>query len=217
MGDLTINGQDMFLVAANNVRKRAELLHNFESAWCKGTLSISPTTGGALSAVTFVPLSTFSGVKEIISMAQNQSGSYVPIYLRRPNQTFSTRSIPRVPTDAQVVNSYWGSYLVLRGDNIYKEPDDGTGAAITVYLECYGWLNEYDNSSLSVSNLDFFVTHGYEYLQWAIILELNYIFQSFVFRQEGNPGAPEKKMDAAWEALVAWDSYRVDPHISDDR
>lgn len=216
-GDLTINGVDLFLVAANNVRKRAELLHNFESAWCKGTLSVAPTTGGAFSAVTIAPTGIFSGVKEIISVASLQGGQYVPIIVRRPNQE-EVRTIPRVPTDAQVTNSYWGSYLILRGDTIYKFPDDGTGAAVTVYLEMYGWLKDYVATDLITStDLDFMMSYGHEYMMWAVILELNYVFQSFVFRQEGNPGAPEKKMADAWDALVQWDSYRVGPHISDDR
>lgn len=213
-------GTDLFVVAANNVRKRAEMLHNFESAWCKGTLSVAPTTGGALSAATIFPAGgVFTGVKEIISVAQTQSGSYVPLILRRPNQELAMRTVPRVPTDAQVLSPYCGSYLILRGDTIYKYPDDGTGSAITIYLEMYGWLRDYVTADLSLSsgNIDFFMEHGYEYMQWGIILELNYLYQKFVFRQEGNPGAPEKKLDAAWEALVAWDSYRVTPHISDDR
>lgn len=216
--DVAFSTIDMFVVAANNVRKRAEMLHNFESAWCKATLSVAATTGGQLVNATIAP-NNFSAIKEIVSVAQNQSGSYVPITLRRPNQTYEPRLIPRVPTDGQVASSYCGSYLVLRGDTIYREPDDGTGAASTIYLECYGWLTDYTTSDLSLTsgNLDFFMQHGHEYMMWGIILELNYLFQTFVFRQEGNPGAPEKKMEAAWDAFVQWDSYRVNPHLSDDR
>lgn len=218
--DVALSGSnDAFIIAANNVRKRAEMLHNFESAWCKGTLSVTPTNGGLLTATTIVPISAFQGVKEIISVAQSQNGAYVPIILRRPNQEAYARTIPRIPTDGDVLSTYNGSYLILRGDALYKYPDDGTGSAVTVYLECYGWLNDYVAAQLDLAsgNIDFFMQYGHEYMMWGIILELNYMFQSFVFRQEGNPGAPEKKMEAAWDALVQWDSYRVTPHISDDR
>lgn len=214
--DTTNLGVDLFLVAANNVRKRAEMLHNFESSWCKGTAVVVPTDGVALSAVTIAPTNTYSGVKEIISVAQSQSGSYVPITLRRPNQG-PARYIPRIPTDGQVASSFDSSYLILRGDRLYLFPDPATGSSVTVYLEMYGWLNEYVTGSLATADLDFFVTHGYEYLQWGIILELNYLWQKFVFRQEGNPGAPERKLQDAWEALVQWDSYRASHSIRDDR
>lgn len=48
--DFTVNGVDLFLVAANNARRNAELRHNFEYARCRATLSIDPQNGGALSA-----------------------------------------------------------------------------------------------------------------------------------------------------------------------
>lgn len=213
-------GVDMFLVAVNNARKKAERDHSFESSWCRATLSVAPTVGGLLSAATFVPLNTFSGIKEIISV-QGKSltdNSYFPLILRRPNQG-PPRNVPRYPTDGQVFSSFGCSYLILRGDAIYKFPDDGTGAAITIYLEAYGWLNDYTDAMLleSAASPDFIVSHGFEFLQWTVILELNYVFQTFVFRQEGNPGAPERKQQAAWDSLVAWDSYRIGPHITDDR
>lgn len=210
---------DMFLVAVNNARKWAEREHNFESAWCKGTLAVAVGTGGALSAVTIVPTLIFQGIKEIISVAQLQAGQYVPIILRRPNRRDALRGIPRVPTDAQLTAPDCESYLIIRGDTIYKFPDPSTGSAVTIYLEAYGWLLDYTDAMLDkdAAEPDFIVIHGFEFLQWAVILELNYVFQTFVFRQEGNPGAPEKKLAAAWESLVDWDSYRVAPHITDDR
>ncbi len=52
--DLTINGTDMFLLTANNVRRQAELLHNFEYSRCQVSLGIDGVTGGALNSATFV-------------------------------------------------------------------------------------------------------------------------------------------------------------------
>lgn len=47
--DLTVNGVDLFLVAANNVRRnKGELLHNFEYARCTATLDVNGTLGGNL-------------------------------------------------------------------------------------------------------------------------------------------------------------------------
>lgn len=47
--DLTVNSVDLFLVAANNVRRSAELRHNFELSRVSATLSIDGVEGGALS------------------------------------------------------------------------------------------------------------------------------------------------------------------------
>lgn len=51
--DLTRDSLDLFLVAANNVRKEAELIHSFELARVSGTLSIDGVTGGGLANVAF--------------------------------------------------------------------------------------------------------------------------------------------------------------------
>lgn len=46
--DLTVNGVDLFLVAANNARKNGEKLHNFEACRVVATLDIDGENGGAL-------------------------------------------------------------------------------------------------------------------------------------------------------------------------
>lgn len=61
---------------------------------------------------------------------------------------------------------------------------------------------------------DFFLLYGASYLQWEIIIELNYFFKSFVPRQEGNLASPEKQRDAAWNAFLEWDSYLVDSNVT---
>lgn len=209
-------GVDLFLVAVNNARKAAEEEHSFESTWGLATLVVNATTGGALTAATLVPSATFSGIREIISIEGDVRGRRRPLILRRPNKNSTSVTVPRYPTDSEV-ETCGNSYLLLRGDTLYQFPDLTTNTPLTIYLEMYGWLKDYTDAMLSVSASapDFLVEHGFEYLQWTVILELNYSFQTFVFRQEGNPGAPEKKQQAAWDKLVTWDSYRA--HFSDDR
>lgn len=46
--DLTRLGVDLFLVAANNVKANAQLLHNFELSRVRATLDVDPLLGGAL-------------------------------------------------------------------------------------------------------------------------------------------------------------------------
>ena len=50
---LTVNGVDLFLIAANNVRlNKCELLHNFELARCVATLTINGVSGASLDNAT---------------------------------------------------------------------------------------------------------------------------------------------------------------------
>lgn len=48
----SINGQNLFLIAANNAIRNAQLRHNFEACRTVATLSISGTTGGSLDDAT---------------------------------------------------------------------------------------------------------------------------------------------------------------------
>jgi hypothetical protein len=129
----------------------------------------------------------------------------------------------RYPSDSQVLNRVGNAALVLRGGSIYRFPQltaDPGGEELTVYIEGYGWLNDYTDTQLqneTVTAQDFILENGFEYLQWEIILALNFIYHTFVFRQEGNAGSPEKKRDEAWRDLLVWDSYLVDPNSTRSR
>lgn len=52
----------------------------------------------------------------------------------------------------------------------------------------------------------FLLTHGFDWLMWSVIIELDHLTKQFVFRQEGNKGEPVALAKRAWESLVAWDS-----------
>lgn len=57
VADLTINGIDMFLVAANNVQRKAQLSHNFEFTRVNATLSIDGMVGTPISQAKIVDAS----------------------------------------------------------------------------------------------------------------------------------------------------------------
>lgn len=222
--DLTIDGVDLFLLAANNAKKSAERLHNFELEWIKATISVDYITGGLFSAATILPADIFSGIKEILSVSGTVNNCVVPIRFTRPKgvpQSYDW-NIPRYPTDGQVTTS--GSScpfgLVFRGDQINIYPTQTTAGTLPINIEGYGWLNDYDAIMVADDDADpqdFLISYGFDFLQWSIIIELNYVFQTFVNRQEGNVGVPTKMRDDAWEDLIDWDSNRIDPHIRDTR
>lgn len=234
--DLTKGPVDLFLVAANNARKKAEKSHNFNEARCTAILDIDGVSGGALVDAVVSPTGVFSTVREILTISGlRNAGDFVPLDFTRPevNQERDRYELElsdefwpsnRYPSDSQVLNRTGNAALVLRGGSIYRFPQiSGTagGEPLTVYIEGYGWLNDYTETQLDNdvdgAAEDFLIDHGFEFLQWEIIIELNYIFHTYVFRQEGNVGSPDKKRDEAWADLIRWDTYLVDPNSTRSR
>ncbi len=108
---------------------------------------------------------------------------------------------------------------MLRGQSLYVYPLDTISTSpLSVTLEAYGQLADLTTTNLSdVIPSNFFLLHGAQYFQWAIICELNYYFQTFVPRQEGVISAPEQKKEEAWHDLILWDTYLIDPNSSRSR
>lgn len=223
---------DLFLVAANNALREAEMLHNFEYTRCEANLNIDALNGGALSAATITDSNArFDSVREVVAvMRQRPDGTYIPLDFSRADLPierdrteleFSDNlfSYLRYPSDAQINARGTNSAIVQRGTTLYVYPryTAGVTTAFACLLSGYAWMKEYVVGDLSTANVDFFVQYGHSYLQWAIICELNYVFQAFVPRQEGNPGAPEKMKADAWQKLLDWDSYMVDSNSTRSR
>lgn len=320
--DLTIDSVDMFLVAANNVRSNAEMLHNFELSRCQATLTLDGSNGGALSAANIVngaansvlvsgtltpdvtgtylfqgtgnggnvytrlvgstlyviyyngvafglvdlivqsylwqralgassaytgaytPIgdstgtatvtagsTQFASVKEVIAVSRSTAdGFLLPLDFTRSDIVIERdryeremsdewEPMNRYPSDAQTLNRGSNGSIIQRGGTLYVYPvpaDSTTDFDVT--LECYGRLADYTATNLSDTEpTDFFIEFGSSYLQWAIICELNFLFQTFVIRQEGAVSPPEKARDEAWRNLILWDTYMVDSHSTRSR
>lgn len=187
---------------------------------------------GSDVTVTQSAVSTFSSIREIADI-QRAAGDG---YLQPLDFTSSRRAIQRVrdelevdddygwdvryPSDSQLLKRNGESTLILRGNriNIYPLAGMPSASPLHVTLEGYGWLRYYDATDLLLfTPSDFFVEYGYEYLQWAAIIELNYLFKTFVPRSEGNLSDPSSLQKAAWEKFLLWDSYLIDPNSSGSR
>jgi len=327
--DLTIGSVDMFLIAANNVRREAELLHDFEASRTTATLSIDGVTGGSLDDAvilgqttaeldtmvvsgaltpnatgtytrggdfngrpyyvqgtswaiwyfdsgiwaldtyahfvaniltsgwqrgsssmtppgTYTPvdtdtgtatvtavsrLGTYSGVKSVVSVSRMRSdGTYIPIDFTRSDLAlerertsleYSSDMWPeeRYPSDAQWENWGMNSTLVQRGRTILPYPALVSATTpVTITMEVYGMLQDYTETNLEdTTPTDYFVQFGARFLQWAIICELNYLFPTFVPRQEGVLAPPEAARETAWRNLLLWDTYLIDPNSTRSR
>lgn len=220
--DLVVGGTDLFLTAANNLRKQAEKKHNFEASWVKATLNVDYVTGTSFRGATMLPANRFSSIKEIISLTAQLNNCWYPLRFTRPKGLPENYdwTYPRYPTDGEAVSCLSNYGLVIRGDYAYLYPDQTTAGTLPIRIEGYGWLNDYTEAMLvdnAADPQDFLLEFGFDYLQWGIIIELNYRFHTFVNRQEGNVGTPTALKQEAWEDLIAWDIYRLNPHLRDTR
>lgn len=223
--DLTKNGVNLFLIAANNARKNAELLHNFEYTRISASLDIVGAAGGALSSATYLAGTATAGVKEIVNVTlTNSAGSRYPVSFTRSDIAIERERVEqnldynqsRYRSDADAVSIYGYSSVTQRGGNLYIYPLSPTDSQTsTIYIEGYGWLPDYVDADLLTSTpKDFLLQHGASYMQWETIIELNYFIKRFVPRQEGQLSAPERSRDVAWRNLLLWDSYSVDSHVT---
>lgn len=220
--DTIVGSTDLFITAANNARKLAEKRHNFEFTWTKATLSVDYTNGAFFKDSVTLPADTFSSVREVISVQVQVNNCWYPIRFTRPKGLPESYDwiYPRYPTDGEALSCLTNYGLVIRGDHVYLFPDQTTSGTLPIRIEGYGWLNDYTEAMLDITDAepqDFLIESGFDFLQWSIIIELNYRFQTFVNRQEGNVGTPSALKQEAWEDLVASDVYRLSPHLRDTR
>lgn len=233
--DLQIGPVDLFLIAANNARKRAEKLHDFEYCRLSATLNIDSVTGGDLSTavITSPNASIFSGIREVVAVQGLRNNTvYVPMdfgrlstMIERKREVYDTLSPYwtewRYPSDAWMSNQPGSSAIVQRGTLllIFPQQINATEGPFTAYLEAYGWLNPYTDADLTVDPdvglpKDFLLDIGSSYMQWATIIEMNKLFSTYVPRQEGNVGVPLEEMAEAWRELMVWDSNMVEAHTA---
>lgn len=229
--ELTINSMDLFLVAANNARTKAERLHSFEYMRCTARIDIDGVAGGLFANAT-IEQTGFNKLKEVLAVSILRNGVYVPIdFTRADIEVERERSQLeldsdfwpefRYPSDSQFAVMQSAQVVVQRGQGLYLYPRVSTLAQsqtnpLPVFVEAFGFLRDYISSDLQTSTpADFFVEYGFEFMQWATIKELNYLFQTYVPRQEGNViPDPVKERDEAWRDFLVWDAYMVDSHIT---
>ena len=228
--ELDKNEVDLFLIAANNARKDAEKLHTFEWNSCTATLSIDGVNGGQLADAVISPTSIFKGIKEIKTVSILRNNVYIPVDFTRVdieierersqlelNDPFWFEN--RYPSDSQLNMLNSDQCVVQRGMGLYLFPrvqSAMTPTPLSLALECYGFLKDYVIADIDDAvAADWFLDQADKYMQWAIIDELNYLFQTYVPRQEGNViPSPKDKRDEAWRDLLVWDAYMVDSHIT---
>lgn len=213
--DFTINGADVWLVAANQVRRRLELLHDFEFSRKLVSVSVNGVTGGDLTTAVLYGTATAVSVKSVIDVGLfDDDGNLRPAEwttvaesLERQRQD-NRFTVPRYPSDNWFDNAPMGvGRFDFSGDKIYRFPLDSENN-FTLGLEVYAFNGDW--ATLAATNVSPWTTIADEYLTWATVLYLNTRFKEFVPREQGNLSPPTNFEQNAVEALRQWDIFRFE-------
>lgn len=212
------------LVAANNARRYAELRHDFSELDVVGRVTV---TGGGpvdLSAVTLIEpygtldeIASFKSVRAV-HLVDTVSNTLVPMRVTT-RQAETIAVLKRMDLGGRVryapQEQDWSEradYLaVIQGKYLTIQPAVD-GASIDIAIDGNRWAVDYDDDD----DTDYFLTRGFEFMQWQCICELNHMLMKFVPRQEGSLAPPTQARDIAFENLLVADSYSVNGSIWHD-
>jgi len=150
VADLTQNGQDLFLVAANHVRRQAELSHDFEFSRKLVTLTVDGEVGGSLENAVVYGTTTDVNIKTVIEAGLfDGDGNLRPVEwttvaegLER-QRLDNPHSAPRYPTDGWYESGPIGfGRFELAGSSVYRFPKDADHD-FTLGLEVYSMADDW--------------------------------------------------------------------------
>lgn len=162
IGDFTVSGQDLWLTAANLVRRTAELNHNFEFLRTLVNVTVNGTTGGSL-ANAIDDDSNPVDVNTVIDVGiLDQGGNLIPATwttvaegLERQRQA-NPYSQPRYPRDGDLFQGTCGGpYFTFSGNQIKRWPKSTETSTIDypVKLEVYSFYPDWTESDLASTSL----------------------------------------------------------------
>lgn len=163
VADLTVNGQDLCLAAFNQVRKVAELEHDFEFNRKLVTVTVNGITGGSLTAVVDVD-SNLVDVKTVIDVGLvSGSGNFIPATWTTVAENFerqrqsNRRASPLFLTDAEAQYGTAGiGNFTFSGDLIHRWPrtseTDSTNYVLN--LEVYVFTRDWTAADLGTGYLN---------------------------------------------------------------
>lgn len=196
-----------------------------------GSLTAVGTNTGTV-IVAYATLANWSGIREIVAIQRSTADGWrMPVDFSRPDIPMERDRTAaeltdfydfrdRYPSDADRMNQRWNTSLVQRGDmiHIYPRPISVTESTFDVILEAYGTLPSITSLGTSSDpDPNFLWTHGADWLQWFIIHDLNFLFKTFVNRNEGNLASPTDMRDVSWNDLLAYDTYMIDSNTTRSR
>ena len=219
VSDLTVNGIDLFLVAANQAKQTASQAHDFGFQRQLLSLSLNTATGAQLSTAVVFGTTTAVVVKTVLDVGILDShGNLCPVEWTTAEESQerqreeNRRSFWRYPTDAQYHSWQWGeSRITFRGDTVMLWPlCFNSVTTLTLGIDAYVDDADWTAANLTTPVTDIWTTKGAQYIMWQCICDLNNYFKSFVPRQEGNVAVPQERAATAMQAFIDWDVFKYE-------
>ena len=191
-------------VAANNARKYAEMSHDFSANRMTGFATLSPGTALSLDSVaidtTDTPATRSFKTLNAVYIRNSTEGTLVPVkVVARQTQMVGMFKRQDLETPS------WDSttYAVVNGRLVTLDP---LAEATEIAIDGNVWMEDYVDDS----DTDWMLEHGFEFMMWQCIIELNHMLQKFVPRQEGALAPPVRSRDEALDKMIVNDSYTLD-------
>lgn len=112
--------------------------------------------------------------------------------------------------DADTNVRFNSGYKAIRDGQYLKV--DNADQPFHIAVKGHVWMEDYTE----LTDTDFILQHGFDFMMWQTIIEVNYMLLKFVARQEGTIAPPEKARDMALDSLILWDSYQSDGNLYQD-
>lgn len=150
VAELTLNGQDIALIALNQVRRQAELTHDFEFSRKLVTVSVNGVTGGSLSSAVIYGTATTVKVKSVIEAGLFDDDTNLrPVEWTTVSESLerqredNSHFAPRYPTDGWARTGPAGlNRFDFTGTTIYRWPKDDQNN-FTLGLEVYTFQDDW--------------------------------------------------------------------------
>lgn len=158
VADLTVNGQDLALLALNQVRRKAELECDFEFQRKLVTVSVDPVTGGSLGNAVLYGTSTAAIVKTVLDIGTfDTAANFRPVEWttvaegieRQRKEERYTLSTYATEGDLRAVDT--ARRYLLTNDTLYRFPKESTVDAATLGLEVYVFSPDWTASSSTLA------------------------------------------------------------------
>ena len=157
--DLTINGADLSLLALNNVRRQAEMIHDFEFSRKHVTVTVDAMSGGTLDDA-IQEGSPSCDVKSVIEVGvYDDNFNLQPVEWTTVSESIERqRQIkpgfgPRYPTDWEATTGFYETGLpriAFVGNDIWCVPTGQRGDEFDLELEVYTFQQDWTSTSDSV-------------------------------------------------------------------
>lgn len=213
---------DYLARAVNMARKSSERRRDFEMSRTQAQLSVSLTTGAALSGAVLTSNGTTAvSIKTILKgwVPDVNGNLYYPIrvisrtkYVAMVGRALANHDFERAPaTDNYLEFVPSSPFLVREAESVFLAPASttayGNPTAVVVKMDVIKWLDDYVDDT----DTDYFLEHCEEYM----LLKTASLLQPFV-KEDIRMPLLVAQLNESWKTVVSWDSQLIGAGSDDD-